>query len=392
MVQPEPIYKRQVCRREDLQTDYINAGSNIVYAPTFSGNRIKLEEYGLQDRLEEINTRLVELSKKAVARTGYRAYVAGNLTMTGRQLYPIGKLMPEELIDVYKEQIRCLVKAGVDLLVVETMMSLAEARAALIAAKETCDLPVIISMTYGEDGRTLYGTDPATAVVVLQSLGADAIGINCSTGPEEMIPLVEQMKQYANVPILAKPNAGMPELVDGETVYAMTPEEFAAYGRRLVEAGAGIVGGCCGTTKDHITALAQTVRLMDVPEVSNKKKRVVASERKIQEIELDGGFLVVGERINPTGKKKLQEQLRQDNLDLVIQMAEEQEEKGAAILDINVGMNGIDEDAMMQKVLYEVTSTVNLPLCIDSSYVEVIEHALRIYPGRALINSISLEK
>lgn len=376
----------------DLQTDYINAGSNIVYAPTFSGNRIKLEEYGLQDRLEEINARLVELSKKAVARTGYRAYVAGNLTMTGRQLYPIGKLMPEELIDVYKEQIRCLVKAGVDLLVVETMMSLAEARAALIAAKETCDLPVIISMTYGEDGRTLYGTDPATAVVVLQSLGADAIGINCSTGPEEMIPLVEQMKQYANVPILAKPNAGMPELVDGETVYAMTPEEFAAYGRRLVEAGAGIVGGCCGTTKDHITALAQTVRLMDVPEVSNKKKRVVASERKIQEIELDGGFLVVGERINPTGKKKLQEQLRQDNLDLVIQMAEEQEEKGAAILDINVGMNGIDEDAMMQKVLYEVTSTVNLPLCIDSSYVEVIEHALRIYPGRALINSISLEK
>lgn len=376
----------------DLQTDYINAGSNIVYAPTFSGNRIKLEEYGLQDRLEEINTKLVELSKKAVARTGYRAYVAGNLTMTGRQLYPIGKLMPEELIDVYKEQIQCLVKVGVDLLVVETMMSLAEARAALIAAKETCDLPVIISMTYGEDGRTLYGTDPATAVVVLQSLGADAIGINCSTGPEEMIPLVEQMKQYANVPILAKPNAGMPELVDGETVYAMTPEEFAAYGRRLVEAGAGIVGGCCGTTKDHITALAQTVRLMDVPEVSNKKKRVVASERKIQEIELDGGFLVVGERINPTGKKKLQEQLRQDNLDLVIQMAEEQEEKGAAILDINVGMNGIDEDAMMQKVLYEVTGTVNLPLCIDSSYVEVIEHALRIYPGRALINSISLEK
>lgn len=376
----------------DLQTDYINAGSNIVYAPTFSGNRIKLEEYGLQDRLEEINTKLVELSKKAVARTGYRAYVAGNLTMTGRQLYPIGKLMPEELIDVYKEQIQCLVKSGVDLLVVETMMSLAEARAALIAAKETCDLPVIISMTYGEDGRTLYGTDPATAVVVLQSLGADAIGINCSTGPEEMIPLVEQMKQYANVPILAKPNAGMPELVDGETVYAMTPEEFAAYGRRLVEAGAGIVGGCCGTTKDHITALAQTVRLMDVPEVSNKKKRVVASERKIQEIELDGGFLVVGERINPTGKKKLQEQLRQDNLDLVIQMAEEQEEKGAAILDINVGMNGIDEDAMMQKVLYEVTGTVNLPLCIDSSYVEVIEHALRIYPGRALINSISLEK
>ena len=375
----------------DLQADYINAGTNIVYAPTFSGNRIKLEEYGLQDQLEVMNTRLVALSKEAVAKTGYRAYVAGNLTMTGRQLYPIGNLQLEELINVYKEQIRCLVKAGVDLLVVETMMSLAEARAALIAAKETCDLPVIISMTYNEDGRTLYGTDPKTAVVVLQSLGADAIGINCSTGPKEMICLVEQMKEYANVPILAKPNAGMPELIDGETVYAMTPEEFAGYGRQLVEAGAGIIGGCCGTTKEHITALSQTVRLMEVPEVSTKKRRVLASERQMLEIDIDGPFLVVGERINPTGKKKLQEQLRQDNLDLVIQMAEEQEAKGAAILDINVGMNGIDEDDMMQKVLYEVTSTTNLPLCIDSSYVEVIEHALRIYPGRALINSISLE-
>ena len=376
----------------NLQKDYINAGSNIIYAPTFSGNRIKLEEYGLENELETMNRQLVELSKKAVAQTGYRAYVAGNLTMTGRQLYPIGKLTLEELIDVYKEQISCLVQAGVDLLVVETMMSLAEARAALIAAKETCTLPVIVSMTYNEDGRTLYGTNPETAVVVLQSLGADAIGINCSTGPEEMIPLVEQMKKYANVPILAKPNAGMPELIDGETVYTMTPEQFAEYGRKLVEAGAGIIGGCCGTTKEHITALAQTVRLMDIPEVMTEKKRILASERQVLEIDIHGSFLVVGERINPTGKKKLQAELREGNLDLVIQMAEEQEEKGADILDINMGMNGIDEDAMMQNALYEVTSAVNLPLCTDSSHVEVIEHALRIYPGRALINSISLEK
>lgn len=376
----------------NLQVDYINAGSNIVYAPTFSGNRIKLEEYGWENELESINRRLVALSKEAVAKTGYRAYVAGNLTMTGRQLYPIGKLKLEKLIDVYKEQIRVLVKADVDLLVVETMMSLAEARAALIAAKETCELPVIISMTYNEDGRTLFGTDPETAVTVLQSLGADVIGINCSTGPAEMIPMVERMRRFATVPILAKPNAGMPELVDGETVYAMTPEQFAEYGRQLVEAGAGIIGGCCGTTKEHITALAQTVRLMEVPEVTTEKKRLLASERQMLEIDIDGSFLVVGERINPTGKKKLQAQLREGKLDLVVQMAEEQEQNGAAVLDINVGMNGIDEDAMMQKVIYEVTNTVNLPLCIDSSYIDIIEHALRIYPGRALINSISLEK
>lgn len=376
----------------NLQMDYINSGSNIVYAPTFSGNRIKLEEYGLEQEIVSMNERLVGLSKEAVARTGYRGYVAGNLTMTGRQLYPIGKLTLEELIEVYKEQIRVLVTAGVDLLVVETMMSLAEARAALIAAKEVCELPVIVSMTYNEDGRTLYGTNPETAVTVLQSLGADVIGINCSTGPKEMIPLVERMKKYSNIPILAKPNAGMPELIDGETMYAMTPEEFAEYGRQLVEAGAGIVGGCCGTTPAHIAALAQTVHMLEVPEVSHKKRRLLASERQMLEIEMDGGFLVVGERINPTGKKKLQAQLREDNLDLVLQMAEEQEENGASLLDINVGMNGIDEDAMMQKVIYEVTGCVNLPLCIDSSHVHVIEHALRIYPGRALINSISLEK
>lgn len=375
-----------------LQTAYINAGSNIIYAPTFTCNRIKLEEYGLEEKLTQMNRQLVALSKEAVAKTGYRAYVAGNLTMTGRQLYPIGKLTLEELIEVYKEQICILADAGVDLLVVETMMSLAEARAALIAAKETCELPVIVSMTYNEDGRTLYGTDPQTAVVVLQSLGADAIGINCSTGPAEMIPLVEQMKRYANVPVLAKPNAGMPELIDGETVYAMTPEEFALHGRRLVQAGAGIVGGCCGTTPAHITALAQIVRLMEVPEISEEKKRLLASERQMLEIDINGKFLVVGERINPTGKKKLQAELREGSLDMVVQFAEEQEEKGAAILDVNMGTNGIDEDKMMQKAVYEVTSVSNLPLCIDSSYVEVIEHALRIYPGRALINSISLEK
>ncbi len=375
-----------------LQMDYINAGSNIIYAPTFGGNRIKLEEYGLEQSLVSINRELVALSKEAVARTGYRAYVAGNLTMTGRQLAPIGKMTLEELIDVYKEQIACLAEAGVDLLVIETMMSLAEARAALIAAKETCELPVIVSMTYNEDGRTLFGSTPEACVAVLQSLGADVIGINCSTGPEEMIPLVERMKRYANVPILAKPNAGMPELKDGKTLYAMTPEEFAGYGQRLAAAGAGLIGGCCGTTPAHIAELARTVHLMEVPEVTREKKRLLASERELKEIDIDGAFLVVGERINPTGKKKLQQELREGKLDLVLQYAEEQEACGASVLDINVGMNGIDEDAMMQKVIAEVAGTVSLPLCIDSSYVNVIEHALRNYPGRALINSISLEK
>ena len=193
----------------DLQRAYVEAGTQILLAPTFTANRIKLEEYGLQDDLEKMNRRLVAISKEAAEG---KAYVAGDITMTGQQLFPMGELQFEELVEVYKEQIRILADAGVDLLIVETMMSLQESRAAVLAAKETCDLPILVSMTYNEDGRTLYGTDPATAIVVLQSLGADAVGMNCSTGPKEMLEPIRQTMEYANVPVLAKPNAGLPEL------------------------------------------------------------------------------------------------------------------------------------------------------------------------------------
>lgn len=372
----------------DLQSAYVKAGTNIVYAPTFTGNRIKLEEYGLEDRIEEINTELVRLSKRAV---DGKALVAGDMTMTGKQLFPLGDLMFEELVDVYKEQASILDHAGADLFVVETMMSLQECRAAVIAIKEVSDLPIMVTLSYNEDGRTLFGTPPETAVVVLQSLGVDAIGINCSTGPMEMVELVEKMAQYSTVPILAKPNAGLPELEDDKTVYKMTPQEFADVAVALVNAGASIVGGCCGTTPEHIKALSDAVRELPIRKPLERHRRILASERKNVEIDLDGGFIVVGERINPTGKKKLQAELKEGKLDLVRQMAMEQEENGAKILDINMGMNGIDEKEMMKSVIYEVSSTVDCPLCIDSSHVDVIEEALKIYPGRALINSISLE-
>lgn len=373
----------------ELQRSYVAAGTDIVYAPTFGANRIKLAEYGLESEIQKMNHELVAISKEAVGRNGY---VAGNLTMTGQQLYPMGTMTFEELVDVYKEQVTYLEEAGVDLFVVETMMSLQETRACLIAVKEVSQLPVMVTMSYNEDGRTLYGTDPATAMVVLQSLGADAVGVNCSAGPEEMIPLVKAMKEYANVPIIAKPNAGIPVLQDGKTMYPMEPEEFAGYGKLLIEAGAGILGGCCGTTPLHIQKLKEQTKDLSAPEVNKEKKRLLTSERKTVEIKLDGPFMVVGERINPTGKKKLQEELKEGKLELVLQMAEEQDENGADILDINMGMNGIDEKEMMLNVITEVSNAVNLPLCIDSSHVDIIEAALRIYPGRALINSISLEK
>ena len=372
-----------------LQREFVEAGSNIIYAPTFTANRIKLKEYGLEGQIEEINYQLVKLSKDAA---GGKALVAGDITMTGRQLAPIGDMDFEELINVYKEQIKLVSDAGADRLVVETMMSLQETRAALIAAKEVCDLPVMATLTFESDGRTLYGTDGVSAAVTLEKLGACAIGANCSTGPDKMVELIQNISEVVSIPVIAKPNAGMPSLnSEGETVYDMDAVAFGKEMKKLVEAGASILGGCCGTTPEYIEKLVEETKDMQIVPKSRSGMRYLSSERKTVSFGLDSPFMIVGERINPTGKKKLQEKLREGNLDMVLSFAEEQEECGAALLDINVGMSGIDEKEMMLKVLDEVTTISNLPLSIDSSHVDVIEAALRRYPGRALINSISGE-
>ena len=298
----------------------------------------------------------------------------------------------EELVDVYKQQVRLLAKEGVDLFAIETMMSLQECRAALLAVKETCDIPALVTLTYQEDGRTLYGTSPETALVVLQSMGADAIGINCSTGPDKMVDAVKVMAEYACVPLVVKPNAGLPFLQDGVTCYDMDAESFSEAMMPLVDVGATVLGGCCGTTPQHIQKLVSRLKEKKAREIPERKSiRALTTERNITPISLDGRFRIVGERINPTGKKELQEKLRAGDLSLVMDMAEEQEKLGASILDVNMGMNGIDEKEMMLRAVNELTMTVDLPLSIDSSYVDVVESALRIYPGRALINSISLE-
>ena len=377
----------------DLQKKYIEAGSDAVYAPTFTSTRVKLDEYGLGAKQREYVGKLVGLSKQAVeeSRTDRKIYVLGDISMTGLQIQPLGTMPFEELVDIYKEQVTLSVEAGVDGFVIETMMSLQEARAAVLAVKESCDLPVFVTMTFQEDGRTLYGTSPETAMVVLQEMGVDAVGINCSTGPDKMVDAVKSMKRYAKVPVIVKPNAGLPALVDGETVYDMGPDEFARAMKKLAEAGATVLGGCCGTTPEHICCLKEALKEQMFKPLVPARERTLTTERNVTSISLDGTFSIVGERINPTGKKALQEQLRQGQLDLVVEMAEEQVEKGARILDVNMGMNGIDEKEMMLKAVQELTMTVDVPLSIDSSYVEVVEQALRIYPGRALINSISLE-
>lgn len=373
-----------------LQRDFVAAGSNIVYAPTFTANRIKLKEYGLEGQIEEINHDLVGISREAV---GGKAYIAGDLTMTGEQLSPMGKLDFEELVEVYKEQIRYLMEAGVDLLVVETMMSLQETRAAVIAAKEVCDLAIMATLTFESDGRTLFGTDAATAAVVLESLGVAAVGTNCSTGPDKMVNTVRCMAEVTSIPIIAKPNAGLPSLdANGNTVYDMGAEAFGGHMRALVSAGASVVGGCCGTTPSHIRALKEAVQDIGVVHREKPKKRFVTSERLTVSFGLDDPFIVVGERINPTGKKKLQAALKEGSMEMVADFAEAQEACGAGILDVNMGMSGIDEKAMMLRAIETVSGVTNLPLSIDSSHVDVLEAALRRYPGRALINSISGEQ
>ena len=372
-----------------LQKEYVAAGTNILYSPTFTANRIKLAEFGLENDILQINKELVAISKEAAAG---KAYVAGDITMTGEQISPIGTMDFEELVDIYKEQISCLMEGGVDLLAIETMMSLQETRAAVIAAKETCDLPIIVTMTFEADGRALYGTDPLTAAVVLESLGVDAFGINCSTGPKQMAEMFAQIKNAVKIPLIAKPNAGMPMLdEEGNTVYLLEPENFVREITALYEQGAGILGGCCGSTPEHIKALVDAFGGKQPIVREYKKMRYITSERETLCFGLEDPFLVVGERINPTGKKKLQQELREGKMDLVLEFAEDQENKGASILDVNMGMSGVDEKELMVKALEELSMATNLPLSIDSSYIEVCEEALRRYPGRALLNSISME-
>lgn len=379
----------------DLQERYVAAGTDILYAPTFTANRVKLAEYGLEKQMASMISSLVGISREAASGAGRPVYIAGDLTMTGELLRPMGRMELEELIDIYKEQIALLAQAGVDLLVVETMMSLAEARAAVIAAKETCGLPVMVTMTFESDGRTLYGTDAETAAVVLESLGAAAVGVNCASGPARMRQIVADMAACTKgIPIIAKPNAGLPYVDEaGNTQYSMDAQEFVEEMRDLAEAGATLLGGCCGTDPTYIELLRKTFGRGRGAAVKRREpgRRFLSSERLTEEFGISDRFIIVGERINPTGKKLLQAQLREGSFDKVRQFAEEQEQCGARILDVNMGMGGIDEKEMMLQALEEISGVTSLPLSLDSSHVDVLEAALRRYPGRALVNSVSLE-
>ena len=371
-----------------VQQAYAASGSDLVYAPTFGGNPLKLAEFHLEQRTGEINRQLAEISRRAVP----GKLVFGDIAPTGQLVEPFGPLPFEKTVELYKEQVRGLIDGGVDGVAIETSIDLQEARAALIAVRELSDLPAIVTLTFEPGGRTLTGVHPVSALVTLQALGADAFGCNCSTGPAEMAEVIRELKPYAAIPLVAKPNAGMPHLVDGTTVFDLAPDAFAKASVALIDAGANLLGGCCGTSPAHLAALHNEISSRRPLPVRQEKRGVVTSPSSFRRLAQEEPFAIIGERINPTGKKALQVELRAGKFELVREFAREQSAQGAALLDVNFGLSGIDETAMMRTGVAELVRIGSTPLCIDSTRPETVEAALRLYPGRALLNSISAEE
>lgn len=362
---PERVYA--------IHKAYADAGCNIISANTFGANRFKY------NNVDEI----VKSAVKNAKRTGKK--VALDIGPTGKLLKPMGDLDFEECVDIFAD----VVKAGrddADLVLLETFGDLYEIKAAMLAVKENCDLPLVVSMIFDEKARLLTGADVRTACAVVEGLGADAIGFNCGLGPKQMIPLVEELEKHASIPILVMPNAGLPESVNGETIFNVDPDEFASYMTQIAKMGVSYLGGCCGTTPAHLKAMIEATKDIEdkVPEFKNET--IVASYSK--SVDLSEGA-VIGERINPTGKKLMKEALRNKDMDYVLRQGITQSEAGAHILDVNMGLPEIDEKEMLCSGVYELQSVLPVPLQLDSGDAEAMEAALRLYNGKAMINSVN---
>lgn len=379
-----------------IHKKYLAAGSDFVTTNTFGATTLKLEHYGLSSRMEEINAAAVKAARDAIAEyesetgtTGHK--VAGDIGPTGRFIEPLGDLGFEEAYEAFRGQAKALADAGADCIIIETSIDIQEMRAALLAAKDVTNLPVICQMTYTEDGRTVTGTSPEAASVTLEALGADAIGVNCSLGPEELVPIVKRIADSCSVPVTCQPNAGMPILKDGETVFPLTPADFARFVPALVEAGATYIGGCCGTNPEHIRAIKHAAEGVPLPERIAPKGLRLSSRTKTVTISKDLPTQLIGERINPTGRKKLAADIKAGSFASVKKEAIGQTRAGAGVLDVNMGVAGIDQCAAMKQAVTEIAQITDTPLAIDTSDAEALEAALRIYPGRALVNSVTAE-
>ena len=367
---------------------YIDAGANIIETNTFGASTVKLAHYGIENRMRELNFAAVKIAKDAA---NSQALVAGSIGPTGKFIYPLGDLDFEDAYKIFSEQAKALADAGADYLIVETCIDIQEMRAALLAAHDVCNLPVICQLSYGEDGRTVTGTDAKTAAVILDAMGASVIGVNCSLGPAQLLPVVKILAENSRVPISVQPNAGMPYLENGVTKFPMDAKTFGSYATKLAESGADFIGGCCGTTPAHIKALADNLKNFETVKKISSRRLTLASRSKTVTIDKSLPTVLIGERINPTGRKKLAAEIREGSLLGVKKDAVNQVKSGAEILDVNMGVGGIDEVAMMKKAVTEIAQIVDVPLAVDTGNEKALEVALRNFPGRALINSVSYE-
>ena len=365
---------------------YIDAGSTIIETNTFGASSLKLEHYGLETRTRELNIAAVKIAKSAG-----NVKVAGSMGPTGKFIAPLGDLDFEAAYRNFYEQAGALAEGGADFLIIETCIDIQEMRAAILAAHDACNLPVICQLSYSEDGRTVTGTDPQTAAVILEAMGADIIGVNCSLGPEQLVPVVKILAENCRVPVSVQPNAGMPYLENGVTKFPMDARTFGSWAPKLIEAGATYIGGCCGTTPDHIRELARAVKNCTESARKFDSTLKLASRSKTVAIDKNLPTVLIGERINPTGRKKLAAEIREGSLLGVKKDAVNQVKAGAQILDVNMGVGGIDQPKMMAQAVREISQITDAPLSIDTSDEKSLEAALRIYPGRALINSVSFE-
>jgi len=367
---------------------YFDAGSNIVNANTFGANCLKFSE----DELEIIISSAINNAKKAAKDCSSPAekFVALDIGPTGKMLAPLGSLPFEEAVEVYAKTVRLGAKYGADIIIIETMTDIYETKAALIAAKENSSLPVFVSNAYSENGRLLTGASPAAVIAMLEGMGADVIGVNCSLGPEALMPVIEQYIRYSSVPVLFKPNAGLPSSVDGKTVYDISSEEFAAAMLRAQALGVNVLGGCCGTTPEYIRSLKTALEDFS-PEKITKKTFTVISSFSNAMFFGDVPFLI-GERINPTGKKRFKQALKENDINYILDEALKQEEKGVHALDVNVGTPEINEEELLPLVTAEIQAVTDTPLQIDSSNALALERAMRIYNGKPMINSVNGKK
>lgn len=373
LTRPEVLY--------DIHRAYLDAGADIILANTFGANGFKY------DNLEEIVTAAIVNAKKAVADSGRKAYVALDMGPTGKLLKPMGTLDFEECVSIYADVVRYGAKAGADLILIETMSDTYELKAAVLAAKENSNLPVVATVVFDEHHKMLTGATPEVVVALLEGLRVDAIGMNCGLGPKQMKPIFETMARYASIPLVITPNAGLPRSENGKTVYDVGPEEFAEDMEEIINMGAWMAGGCCGTTPAHIKALTERCFGITPKPLTDKDYTIVTSYSTA--VELGGRPVIIGERINPTGKSKFKQALRDNNMEYILEEGVKQADSGAHILDVNVGLPEIDEPAMMRRTVYELQSVLPLPLQIDTTDSVAMEQAMRIYNGKPMINSVN---